>query len=238
MTNTLRSQLVHDSNDLYNKYFKWFIVVFIAWYVTHAVLTDHKDETENGILTSTARDTGLKMTMSEFPPSRFLNIHATSGMLLCVIVLVQKQTVLWMLERSYAQYKVIHKYLGYVILLLICGMVYGGYMLGLYSAFPAFSTFSIFFAAPFAFWTVAIYYTARPSMISVHRLLGNMLLKGCVAVPLSRIGGAFLQNLDGWNDVSGFYQGIGGTAMIIVVWQGYELFDWWCQWRSTDKKSD
>ena len=48
--------------------------------------------------------------------------------------------------------------------------------------------------------------------------LGNMLLKGCIATPLSRVGGAFLQRR-GWALAPGYYQGIFGVAAVIGVWQ-------------------
>jgi hypothetical protein len=235
-TTGLRGELVTDSKDIYNRGLKWFILIFMGWYIVRSLITQHEDEADNGIFTSTARDSGLKMHMKQFPPESLLNLHAISGFLLCIFVLVQKHTIILMLEKSYKKYAYLHKYLGYTILTLISAMVYGGYALGAYSAFASFDIFSFFFALPFVLWIVGIYYTARASMITFHRLLGNMLLKGCVAVPMSRIGGAFLQGLKGWDAVSGFYQGIGGVALIILIWQTYETYEWWKHYRQQHVK--
>jgi len=51
------------------------------------------------------------------------------------------------------------------------------------------------------------HYFRSSTMISVHRLLGNMFLKGCVAVPLSRVFGAILQAREVWDDEVAFYTG-------------------------------
>ena len=234
---TVKGELEADSKDIYNKYVKWVVMVFLGWYVFRVIMNKTEEMVgvgEGGIRVSIARDSGLKMIVSEFPSAFLPNLHAISGILLCALVLVQKQNVLLMMK-SYKTYAFVHKWLGYIILGLISAMVYGGYMLGKFSAFKGFDVFSVFFAAPWVIWIACIYYTARPSMISIHRLLSNMMLKGCIATPLSRIAGALLQRVEGWDEESGFYQGIGGVSMIIALWQIYETCIWWIHIRKHKK---
>jgi hypothetical protein len=82
---------------------------------------------------------------------------------------------------------------------------------------------------------IGIYFTAKktcPVTLSLHRLLGNMMLKGCVAVPASRFAGAALQLFGKpyWNEVSGFYQGITGTSLIVCLWETYDLYVWYSRY--------
>ena len=69
-----------------------------------------------------------------------------------------------------------------------------GYAMGRFSSFAHFDTFSVLFALPFAIWLVSIWVTAKAKWLQTHRLLSNMLLKGCIATPLARAGGALLQH--------------------------------------------
>ena len=68
-----------------------------------------------------------------------------------------------------------------------------GYAMGRFSSFSHFDTFSVLFALPFAVWLVGIWLTATRGWLQTHRLLSNMLLKGCIATPLARAGGALPQ---------------------------------------------
>ena len=52
-----------------------------------------------------------------------------------------------------------------------------------------------------------------------------MVLKSCIAVPLSRVMGAYLQR-SGWGEASGYYTGILATTVLIGLWQVYELYLW------------
>ena len=53
-----------------------------------------------------------------------------------------------------------------------------GYLMAEYSTLQHFDIFIYLFAAPFAFFAVAIYFTASAKRIQYHRLFGNMMLKG------------------------------------------------------------
>ena len=117
----------------------------------------------------------------------------------------------------------VHRRLGYCILLACAIMDGAGYYMGRYSAFPHFETFSVWFALPFAVWLILIPLTAKLKLLHTHRLLSNMLVKGCIATPLSRVGGAHLQRM-GWETASGYYVGIFGVAMVIGVWQLIDIY--------------
>ena len=68
-----------------------------------------------------------------------------------------------------------------------------GFMMGDLSAWPGFSTFNFFFAAPWVLMFAGIYGCASSKLVCYHRFFGNMLLKGCIATPLARLAGAALQ---------------------------------------------
>jgi hypothetical protein len=233
----VRAELLLDADDFYNRYGRWVVLPALLWYLYNIFSTPSmleelakvNDTRPDAVLTSVARDSGLKMTMKTVPPEYLVNLHSMSGLALFLCVMVQKHTVREMVFKSYKKYAPIHRAVGCLCLLFICGMTFGGYMLGAYSAFEGFDIFSIFFAAPWICWLFGIYLTGQPTtrMLSVHRLLGNMLLKGCIAVPISRIAGAALQKVEGWNEVSGFYQGIGGVSFLIFLWQSYDIYHWY-----------
>jgi len=99
----------------------------------------------------------------------------------------------------------------------------GGYLMGSYSLLDKFTTFSFFFALPWWLWIIGIYFTARVKYLRWHRLLSNMLLKGCLAVPCSRLTGAMFQYF-GWEESAGYYQGIATAAFIIALWQIGDIY--------------
>jgi hypothetical protein len=245
------SQLLADADDLYHTQFKKYVVPVLLIYVLHALWASYKtlrrpEEDGDGPMMSVGGDSGLEMDLKEPFPRWMLAAHAVGACVLVVLTIIQKEVVGWMADivkakaESYRgasaellkvlrspEYATgllrLHRRLGYAILACLAVMDGAGYKLGSeYSAFPGFATFAKFFAAPFALWLVGIWATAKLGWLQVHRLLANMLLKGCIATPLSRIGGAILQR-SGWSTADGYYKGIGGVAAIIAVWQTYEL---------------
>ena len=57
-----------------------------------------------------------------------------------------------------------------------------------------------------------------------HRLAGNQALKGCLTVPLARLGGAALQRAapelgQDW----GYYAGIGAVTLAMALWEMADL---------------
>ena len=53
-----------------------------------------------------------------------------------------------------------------------------------------------------------------------------MVIKGCIAVPMSRVSGAILQR-EGWGEAEGYYMGILCTSIVIGIWELYEMYQWW-----------
>lgn len=99
----------------------------------------------------------------------------------------------------------------------MAGMDAAGLLMGPYPTLPHFRTFIWFFAAPWAAWLVLLYLTASPARIFYHRLLANTTVKGCLAVPLSRLGGSLLQHA-GWPESDGYYIGIGAATLGVGLW--------------------
>eukprot|EP01102_Stenamoeba_stenopodia_P014063 TRINITY_DN4640_c0_g1_i2.p1 TRINITY_DN4640_c0_g1~~TRINITY_DN4640_c0_g1_i2.p1 ORF type:complete len:304 (+),score=60.65 TRINITY_DN4640_c0_g1_i2:278-1189(+) len=165
-----------------------------------------------------------------------LSLHSIAAAFLFLLVAIQKYTVQRMKDdKDYKTYADIHRNVGYICLIVIPTMALGGFLLGGYSSFENFSYFSVVFAAPFVFWTLGIYWTAQKyssSMISAHRLLGNMLLKGCVAVPLARVFGSLLQSRGDWDDEVAFYTGIKLASLLIAIWELTEMYYWYIRFKS------
>ncbi len=71
-------------------------------------------------------------------------------------------------------------------------MDFGGYSMGKYSNLSNFESFIIIFAAPWVIWIIIMLYTILYKSIKLHAFIGNMILKGCISVPLARVSGSFL----------------------------------------------
>ena len=54
--------------------------------------------------------------------------------------------------------------------------------------------------------------------------MGNMLMKACVAVPLARVLGSYLQKTELFEKIDGYYIGIISATILVGLWQVYELF--------------
>jgi len=209
-----------DAADWYHRRIKHVAVPVLVVYTVHALVTP-------GIRSkhlSISGDSGLTMDLKAALPPVMLHAHSIGALSMVCMILVQKELVrsrLYNTLRSPVQYAssmLVHRRLGYAILVACLVMDAAGYAMGHFSAFPSFEVFSAWFALPFAAWLVAIPLTARAGWLRSHRLASNMLLKGCIATPLSRLGGAGLQRL-GWATASGYYVGIFGVACAIGLWQ-------------------
>jgi len=252
----VREVLAQDANDIYNRFLCWLIWPSLAFYAIFTIFNSHTDVTAvdadaNTLLISIARDSGLRMSMKKFPPSLLLGLHWCSGLALFIAVVLQKHTVLKMFRSSFSRFSLLHRKLGYLIFLLIASMTIGGYALGSYSAFDQFDVFSVFFALPWALWLIGLWWTATKttttttttstthSSLSLHRFLGNMLLKGCISVPISRLVGSLFQRIGSpfWSDVSGFYQGIGCVSFVVFIWQTVELYQFLQERRKEEEKT-
>lgn len=223
LTRAQRRQLVEsDANDLYHRRIKYVALPVLSVYVVHALWACTKvlargSPGGDGVKMSIGGD-GLKMNLTAPFPPWMLAAHSIGACVLVALTLVQKgMAAQWLVEVPAAALR--HRRLGYMILVALAVMDSAGYAMGSgYSAFPGFATFAKFFAAPFALWLVGIWLTARAGWLHAHALLGNMLLKGCIATPLSRLGGAALQRC-GWSTAAGYYQGIGAVTCVIGAWQ-------------------
>ena len=211
-----------DSTDIYHRRFKFVALPCIFAYVAHALMHESQQvvgSNSTGFV-STSGDSGLQMTLSSPIPHWMLLAHGRGSLLLCALVFAQKELVRWMGSSSAAvmSYARAHRAVGYATLATLYVFIHAGYLMCGHSTFDAFNVFAILFALPFVVWLVGIWATARLGMWGLHAFLANMLLKGCIATPLSRVGGALLQR-HGWELARGYYQGIFGVAALIGVWQ-------------------
>lgn len=231
-------ELTRDSKDAYNTWVRWIAVPFILCYVfltvsglSASLLEDGMDDGHVYI----SRDTGLKMTTLSPFHKGLIATHMWSGIILCLLTLFQKHVVLKM-STAYRSYRDLHGSLGFFILLLSLSMSAAGFLLGFHSALPNFVLFSVLFASPWVCWSLAIWWSATVRRIYFHRLLGNMMLKGCLAVPISRIVGSFLQR-HSWGEADGYYQGIILSSILIGTWQLHDCYELWTRLSIPDEPS-
>jgi len=152
----------------------------------------------------------------------FRPFHYLAAISLFTLIIFQKYTVI-KLTQNYATWKATHKWVGTSVLLLVFGMDMGGYLMGFYSSMHNFTLFNFFFALPWVIWIVGIYFTASIKNVQWHKFMSNMLLKGCLAVPCSRLTGATLQKW-GWEESAGYYKGIGAASVVVTMWQFYDIY--------------
>ena len=230
-----------DAADSYNAYVRPILLlvglpVYLAYLAVNVSRTpkiDYGDGTA-GYLNSRARDSGLRMEItSPFPESQLIT-HGVAAVLLFVLIVIQKESVRamrgaplrcpnifsWVGASSDAAMRW-HRRIGRCCCVLMVVLAAPGFLLCRHSSWEHFETFSYFFAAPWLCWAAAIYLTATPRLIHTHRFVGNMALKGCIAVPLSRIAGAALQER-GWGEERGYYVGIGGVSAVVLLWLVYD----------------
>eukprot|EP00729_Bicosta_minor_P015550 gene15550-25586_t len=220
-------ELLLDSKDSYNRIAPY-ILPLISLYLALAVLQlgGHllyppppaaAGNNNAGTVPSVAADSGLRMTLSERMPPWMVAVHGMGATSLFGLVLYQKHTVVEMAKEGLnGPAASAHKCSGYICLLLVFTMDVAGFALCRYSAWQHFETFSYAFAFPWLVWIVAIY-TTSGKRIRLHRFFGNFLVKGCISVPLARMGGAVLQRT-GWEEELGYYVGIGGVSLAVFGW--------------------
>ena len=214
-----------DAADIYHRSFKWIAVPCIAAYAFHAITHNSqqvvRNETAAGGFVSVSGAEGLRMSLSAPMPQWMLTAHGRGALMLCGLVFAQKEIVRLMAS-DYTSYVQTQRWIGFATLGTLFVFNTSGYLMCAYSTFANFEIFAVLFALPFACWLVGIYATARLGYWRAHAFLSNMLLKGCIATPLSRVGGAMLQRR-GWDLASGYYQGIFGVALVIAVWQAVDF---------------
>jgi hypothetical protein len=222
-------ELVADAHDMYNKYVKYLIVPFALAYSGNFFISSSKKSVTleyEGQHTHWARDSGLRMQLNTtaLPVSLHAG-HAFAAVSLFLLLLYQKHSVVQMstekTRSGYLDLLNIHRWIGRVAILLVLIMDLCGLLMGKYSAWEGFTTFNLFFFAPWLFMIVGIYGCASSTLIIWHRYFGNMLLKGCIATPLARLAGSWFQQMqfEGWADSHGYYFGIGAVTVLISIWQ-------------------
>ena len=187
-------------------------LAYLAVNVSRMPKVQYGHGTAGTLLNSTARDSGLRMEITSPFPEFQLIMHGVSAVLLFVLIVIQKESVRAMLGApatcpnlfSWSGITPIaalrwHRRIGRCCCVLMLLLAAPGFLLCRYSSWEHFEMFAYFFAAPWLCWAVSIYLTATPRLIHMHRFVGNMALKGCIAVPLSRIAGATLQER-GWGE--------------------------------------
>eukprot|EP00035_Acanthoeca_spectabilis_P000649 m.74762 g.74762 ORF g.74762 m.74762 type:complete len:245 (+) comp10337_c0_seq1:94-828(+) len=217
--------VAEDSADLYNRVIKWIAVPILLFYSLQFLVSAYgpaADAEQNDSLVRVGADSGLRMDLHTPMPEWLVQSHATGAVVLVLLMLAQKEVVVRM-ARAYSGNRQLHKYIGFAGLAACAVMDIAGYALGRYSAFDSFTLFSVFFAAPFAVFGVATLVSAKLRWWRVHALCANMILKGCLATPISRLGGATLQHL-GWPTAAGYYQGIFGVTAVVSLWQLADLY--------------
>jgi hypothetical protein len=207
MSAIVRSELRADASDVYNTRIKYLLVPFFVAYSAFALFgraATAPHDADDAITTHIARDSGLRMQLTvEQLPTHLHRGHSVAAVLLCFVMVWQKQTVLNMnislsgssKGTSYADHLFWHRWagrlgIGLVMLMDLCGL-----LMGPLSAWDNFTTFNLFFFAPWTFMIAGIYGCAssKGKLVCYHRFFGNMLLKGCIATPLARLAGAALQ---------------------------------------------
>lgn len=214
----MHSAVEDDASDAYHDWIKYAAVPSLVAYSAAALLSEGQQVSGGGgDYLSTSGDSGLQMSLSSPMPSWMLAAHGRGAIALVGLVLLQKEIVRCMAS-DYASFASAHRAVGYLTLTALLVMDAAGYSLCSFSTFAHFRYFAIAFALPFAVWLVGIWATARAGYWRAHAFLANMLLKGSIATPLSRLGGAALQKR-GMDLAPGYYTGIFGVALVILVWQ-------------------
>ena len=236
MKNPSSSVVKADAADAYHRCLKIIAFPCLVAYTLNALMHEGRTFTAstNGEYLSMSGDSGLRMTLSQPMPAWMLKAHSYGALALVLLVLSQKEVVRRMAS-DYAGFARAHRVLGYATLAALATMDAAGYALCAFSTFEHFAYFAVAFAAPFALWLVGIWYTARTRRWRAHAFLSNMLLKGCIATPLSRLGGAALQRR-GWPLAQGYYEGIFGVALIVGLWQAADIAYLVAGWRAGEAK--
>jgi len=225
-----------DGKDAYHRWLKYLLLPFFTLYGVVALVSDGITITEDTELVHIARESGLRMQLKEELPRCLLQAHAYCAIAMIILVVFQKHfiqsAVLELHSEKRQMVLAVHRIVGWALLCLTMGMDIAGYLMGPYASWKHFTTFEIVFAAPWIVICSGIYISASGIFgtrnLQLHRLFGNMLLKACIATPLARLSGAWLQrkasaspalNENGWNDENAYYVGIGFVAVVIGMWQ-------------------
>ena len=218
----IQQQITFDTLDSYHAV-KPFVLCVLGIYGIVFVVNRHITQADplTNAQTSVAKD-GLRLGVSEEIPEWLVNTHAFCAVAALVLALMQKEMMV-NLNQEYGKYISTHRLFGKTCLVLVGVMDAAGYAMGKWSSFANFTVLSVLFAAPWLVFVAGIYFTAKPSLIVWHRIFGNLLIKGCIATPISRWCGALLQRC-GWQDALGYYEGIGAVTVLAGIWSMVDLY--------------
>ena len=225
MASSRRAVLEADAGDLYHRRLGPVLAVAAAAWLVWAfgVSSGRVERLADGTLVSFSRDAGLKMTLREAMPRVLLRTHSVGGAALLFSAMLQK----WLAGRMLGSRAAVtwHRFNGYACLFLMACMALPGYLMGPFSAWERFETFSVGFAAPYAFWIVTIALTAYFRLYRWHRLFANQALKGCITVPLARLVGGIVQRaFPELGEALGYYLGIGMVTIFVGLWEMSDVY--------------
>ena len=194
------------------------------------------------------------MTLSSLFPRRLLTVHKVAGVLLLPLVFLQKHMVPAMRYRSGScdrrnrwlhpeVARRIHVVVGYSIVAAIGYMAFAGFSLRKHSTFSHFSLAMVGFVAPWVLFLILIPLTVWKKWAIAHSIVGNVVFKACVAVPLARALGCAFQSryiaplFDSMG--SAYYAGIGCSAVVVGAWALYDVSCTVAAWKRvlTQRKS-
>lgn len=219
-------ELLADAGDFYNRRLQHWVpatvFVWLAFFVWR-IATEQTASSEQ--LVSVARDSGLQMSLTSPLNQWALSVHSWSGVALLLCCLLQKQLVVSMSQMHSFPSSLWHRRIGLAAVALMLVMALAGFASGLTSAWDNFTLFSVFFAAPWLLWAVAIYVTAKRRVWNFHRLFANQALKGCLTVPTARLCGAWVQRtFPNLGQANGYYLGIFFVTLFVMVWEMVDLY--------------
>eukprot|EP00045_Choanoeca_perplexa_P001899 m.22250 g.22250 ORF g.22250 m.22250 type:complete len:184 (-) comp11223_c0_seq1:38-589(-) len=168
----------------------------------------------------------LRFDLLDILPAVPLSAHAIAAGILVGQAYFQKWTALKLpLTASSKPSSVVvaHRTNGYLTMAAMLTMATSGFVLGRHGRFPGLSYFNFAFAAPWLGMCYQLYRSVQSRDWLYHQLIGNMIVRSCLAVPLARVIGAMLQQHDHVSNATGYYGGIGLASVCIGAWQ---LNDW------------
>lgn len=227
--NTRCSALERNAHDAYTQWAWLPCGTFVSAFGLKTLLTPRPPLfRQEGSLVSVSRDTGVVLPLAAEIPPCSLNLHFFSATALLALVQLQKFSAVAMYHGSGSQVDGIakkHVQSGYVTAAMMIGMGVSGIVAGKTIQGKNAFAFNVLFGVPWLFWGIELVRSARSKSWMYHAYLGNMALKGTIAVPLARVLIALCQK---WMvPLSGYYFGICLASIIVGMW---ELNDW-CSYR-------
>jgi hypothetical protein len=176
-----------------------------------------------------SRDVGMRFDLLNSLPAVPLAVHTIAAGLLLAQAYFQKYSAMYMLPDTCIYTSTVvkaHRVNGYLTLASMSAMAIGGFELGRHGRFPGLRLFNFAFAVPWVVMIQQLYVSIKSRDWLYHQLVGNMIVRSCLAVPLARVFSARIQQSDQVSNAIGYYLGIGTASIIIGVWQGFDLLEY------------